>query len=374
MIGYTYSGRVGLQQRVLPSYRAAFFDALAKACLGGLSVFAGKQLQAEGINPAGGLQFVRYVQAQNYYFSDPSSAVFMCWQGGIVHWLNQWYPDVLIVEANPRYLSTRQAVTWMHRRARSVIGWGLGAPPIDGFLAGLQRSTRSRFINSMDAVVAYSRQGAEEYRNLGFPPERVYVASNAVAPAPTTPPPPRPQSFTGRACVLFVGRLQSRKRVDLLLEACSKLPAEVQPRLLIVGDGPERNAFEALAGDIYPRAEFVGARHGAKLEPYFAQADLFVLPGTGGLAIQQAMAHALPVIVAQGDGTQDDLVRPENGWQVPPDNLKVLTFVLRVALSDPEKLRQMGDASYRIVSDEINLEKMVQVFVRVLNDLAKDQR
>jgi len=30
------------------------------------------------------------------------------------------------------------------------------------------------------------------------------------------------------------------------------------------------------------------------------------------------MAYGLPVIVAEGDGTQSDLVRPENGWRIPP--------------------------------------------------------
>jgi glycosyltransferase involved in cell wall biosynthesis len=133
-----------------------------------------------------------------------------------------------------------------------------------------------------------------------------------------------------------------------------------------------RVGFENLAQRIYPNAEFVGAKHGAELELYFAQADLFVLPGTGGLAIQQAMAHGLPVIVAHGDGTQDDLVRSENGWQVQPDDLPVLTHVLCQALSDPIQLRRMGEASYRIVAEEINIESMVRVFVRALNNLSQE--
>ena len=37
-----FPGRLGLQQRVLPAYRAPFFDLLAGACQGGLSVFAGE--------------------------------------------------------------------------------------------------------------------------------------------------------------------------------------------------------------------------------------------------------------------------------------------------------------------------------------------
>jgi len=106
------------------------------------------------------------------------------------------------------------------------------------------------------------------------------------------------------------------------------------------------------------------------LKPYFAQADLFVLPGTGGLAVQEAMAHGLPVIVAKGDGTQDDLVRAGNGWQIPPDDFDALVAAMKNALSDSPRLRKMGAESYRIVSQEINLEKMVEAFVRALNSVS----
>ena len=103
------------------------------------------------------------------------------------------------------------------------------------------------------------------------------------------------------------------------------------------------------------------------MKPYFVEADLFVLPGTGGLAVQEAMSHGLPVIVAQGDGTQDDLVRAGNGWQIPPNDFDALLAALRDALSDPARLRAMGAESYRIVSEEINLEKMVEAFVQAVN-------
>jgi len=167
--------------------------------------------------------------------------------------------------------------------------------------------------------------------------------------------------------ILFVGRLQARKRIDDLLKACAKL--ESKPRLVIVGDGPERRELESFAREVYPGAEFVGAKHGVELKPYFTEADLFVLPGTGGLAVQEAMSYGLPVIVAQGDGTQDDLVRDGNGWQIPPGDFEALVAALNEALSDPARLRRMGQEAYRIVKEEINLEKMVEVFVTALNRL-----
>jgi glycosyltransferase involved in cell wall biosynthesis len=218
----------------------------------------------------------------------------------------------------------------------------------------------------LDAVIAYSQRGAEQYRALGLPSERVFVAANAVSPRPSQPPAEKIVDTAIPLTVLFVGRLQERKRLDHLLMACASIPPEIQPRLLIAGDGPERERLEALAREIYPSAEFLGAKHGPELEPYFMAADLFVLPGTGGLAVQQAMAHALPVIVARGDGTQDDLVRPENGWQIPPDDLEALQEAMKLALADPVRLRSMGKEAYRVVAEEVNIEVMVQVFLEAL--------
>jgi len=368
-----FPGRAALQQRVLPAYRAPFFDALASACQGGLSVFAGQAPAAENISTTDRLGVARYVPAHNRHIFTINSPFYQCWQSGFLDWLQDWQPDVLVVEANPRYPMTNKAIRWMHVHNRPVIGWGLGVPThergtsLSRQLSGLRQRQRLSLINSLDGLIAYSVRGAQEYHQLGFPQERIFVAPNAVTSRPVTSPPARSSDFEGRPVVLFVGRLQARKRVDNLLQACAALPSQLQPRLLVVGDGPARQQFQELAQEIYPRAEFPGELHGPAVEPYFNQADLFVLPGTGGLAVQQAMAYGLPVIVAQGDGTQDDLVRPENGWTVPPDDLDALITSLRAAFSDPMALRRMGAASYRIVSEEINLETMVAVFVRAMN-------
>ena len=123
---------------------------------------------------------------------------------------------------------------------------------------------------------------------------------------------------------------------------------------------------ETLTKEVYLRVDVVGAKFGDELTPYFTAADLFVLPGTGGLAVQEAMSYGLPVIMGVGDGTNDDLVRPENGWQIPPDDPVALKETLRAALADVPRLRAMGAESYRIAAEEINLEKMVGAFLEAL--------
>jgi glycosyltransferase involved in cell wall biosynthesis len=274
---------------------------------------------------------------------------------------------VLIVEANPRYLRTAAAVRWMHKHGRPVIGWGLGAPPLSGTLDRVRQRRRTRFIRQFDTLITYSQAGAEQYAQLGFSKERIFVAVNAVTPPPAHPLPLRPtppEEMRGR--VLFVGRLQERKQLHNLLAACAQLPDALQPELVIVGDGPDRPRLQALAQTLYPPAAFTGALYDDALEAQFRQADLFVLPGTGGLAMQQAMSFGLPVIAAEADGTQANLVRPGNGWQIQPNNVDALRTALQQALSDIAALRKMGAESYRIVAEEVNLDKMVSVFIQAL--------
>lgn len=359
--------RVGLQQRVLPEYRAPFFNSLGQACVGGLEVFAGLPRIQEAIATSTQLTSARFVRARNMHLF--SGKTYSCIQGGIMRWLETWQPQVLIVEANPRYLSTPLAIQWMHRRQLPVIGWGLGAPKTGRAESLLRRE----FLNSLDAIISYSQAGAEQYIAAGFNKDCVFVAPNAVSPRPTQPAPQRLLEYKdGKPSILFLGRLQERKRIDLLLQACAKLPIHLQPSLVIIGDGPDRARLQALAAREYPSAQFPGAKHGPELEPYFAAADLFVLPGTGGLAVQQAMAHALPVLVGEADGTQSNLVRPGNGWMLTHATVEDLAAQLTFALEDVSRLRRMGNESLRIVSEEINLEKMVESFVRAISVVLED--
>ena len=342
-----------MQQRVLPSYRVPFFDQLARRCDGGLSLFAGEPRASEAIASASGLDVARHEPAHNIHIL--GGAAYLCLQTGIVDWLSAWDPQALIVEANPRYLSNRQAVAWIHQRGRPVVGWGLGAPRWHFFWRG--------YLRQFDALIAYSTQGADQYRAAGFSAERVYVAPNAVV----GPPPAMmraPRNSGEPAKLLFVGRLQPRKRVDLLLQACGAL--DPRPALWIVGDGPARSQLERLAQRVYPAARFMGPLQGESLDRLFREADLFVLPGTGGLAVQQAMAHGLPVIVAEADGTQRDLVSRDNGWLVPPGDLAALAGALQEALSKRDRLTEMGAASHQIVAERVNIEVMADTFLRVL--------
>lgn len=359
-----FAGHLALQQRVLPAYRVSFFDSLAKACEGGLNVLAGKPLPYEAIAPGSDFSQAEFTIAKNVHLF--RGAFYLCYQRGITDWLERQDPDALILEANPRLLSNQLAIAWMRHRGRPLLGWGLGVAPAEGLSAGLRDNVRRQFLSSFDAVIAYSSKGAGEYRRAGVPSDRVFIAPNAVSPPPAEAP--KRQKIQGRSVrLLFVGRLQARKRVDSLLRACAQL--ERAPEVWIVGEGPDRDRLERLAELVYPQARFLGARWGDELEQIFAKTDLFVLPGTGGLAVQQAMAHGLPVIVARGDGTQEDLVAGGNGWLISPDDTAALHRALEDALSDVERLSSMGVRSYKLVRERFNTESMVQAFLDALHSV-----
>lgn len=354
-----FAGRLALQQRVLPRYRAAFFDALSGRCVEGLDVFAGEPRPSESIDAAESLMRARWSRAHNIHLLGGDA--YFCYQRGLEAWLAGADPELLVLEANPRYLSSPSAIGWMERRGRRVLGWGLGAPR--GGL--LSRWFRSRFLKRLWGVVAYSTRGAAQYAAAGVPVDRIWVAPNAVA-QPLSKIPQRPAARRRPVRVIFVGRLQRRKRVEALIAACAAVTP--MPDLWIVGDGPDRERLTSIAEQSLPQAVFTGAVHGRKLESLLDASDLFVLPGTGGLAVQQALARGLPVIAAEGDGSQEDMVTPSNGWLVPAGESEALASTLHLAVSDPARLRAMGHASLRLAQTRFSPGIMLEVFVRAVRE------
>ena len=362
-----FSGRAGIVQRLLQPYRMLAYDLIAPKCSGGLSVFASRLDKDGSVLVNRDFASAQLSPAVNQYFFNGKFD--LCWQKGLLSWLTSWRPDVVIVEANPRNLTTPLMIRWLHNRGIPIIGHGLGVMPLTSGFEKLRRFGRRSLIGCLDGVLAYSSLAAEQYRSLGMPSDRIFVAHNAVSPRPSRPPQKRLLHSEQRPVILFVGTLIARKNVDLLLKAVSVLKTSPRPVVKIVGDGPLRTRLQSLAESLKQDVQFMGDLRGDRLSELFDEADIFVLPGTGGLAIQEAMAHALPAIVSKADGTESDLIRPENGWIIKPNDCKLLANTIELALSDPNRLHEMGNASYRIVSSEINVENMCHTFVQAMNTI-----
>jgi hypothetical protein len=127
-----FPGKLALQQRVLPVYRAPLFDLLASACEQGMSLFTGLPRPVEEIAIAEKLQVASYKLGSNIHLFGRN--FYLCYQPGLIDWLREQNPDALIVEANPRYLSTASAVKWMHdETSQSSMGIRLTPPQSPSF-------------------------------------------------------------------------------------------------------------------------------------------------------------------------------------------------------------------------------------------------
>lgn len=171
-----------------------------------------------------------------------------------------------------------------------------------------------------------------------------------------------------RQRIIHVGRLVKWKRVDLLIEAFKNV-IEKYPNceLVIVGKGPEKDSLtqQVVEAGITDNVVFTGGIYDPLvLGQYMYESTVYVLAGMGGLSINDAMGYSLPIICSVCDGTEKDLVTDGvNGYFFKEGDTADLSEKIVAILSDPTKAKQMGEESYRIIRDKINLETVSQRYM-----------
>ena len=95
--------RLGIQQRVLPHFRAPLYAAIARRISGCVEVFTGSVDSDEGVVEADGLEFGSWQLTTNLRFGWGNQRFY--WQEGFTKWIDIYQPDVLAVECNPRIIS-----------------------------------------------------------------------------------------------------------------------------------------------------------------------------------------------------------------------------------------------------------------------------
>ncbi len=353
-------------QRILPQYRAPFFERVAQESCSRVVVAHGKPMRSEGVRVASDTSFAR-AELSNKYFGNRSH--YLCWQAGLANVCEKEQPDIVVMEANARLLSHWSTIRKIKSRGRPVVCWGLGT--VNQHPHRLTDHARwqllNRFYRSFDVLIAYSSKGAKDYESFGIDSSRIFVAPNSVStdlardihslPGTTR----KVQDNSGAPRVLFVGRLIAEKKVDDLLTACSQCPS--QPELLIVGDGPDRERLQATAKSTYPTAKFVGHKTGRELRELFRSASLFVLPGSGGIAVQETVAFGLPVVVGAGDGTEIDLVvNGSNGFLFNSGDIDAMSQHIEEICSHRELRDRMARASMAVAAKRSNIDIMIRGF------------
>ncbi|WP_416965435.1 glycosyltransferase family 4 protein [Streptomyces sp. Agncl-13] len=156
-------------------------------------------------------------------------------------------------------------------------------------------------------LVAVSPSTACALRGIGVERERIRVVHNGVE-----EPGPR-AARSVEPLFVAVGRLVEYKRIDLLLRLWERVRPVVGGRLVIVGDGPERERLEQLAG---PGVEFTGHVSEARKHELLCAAWLLLHPSAlegWGLVVTEAAARETPAIAFDVPGLRDSVVDGETG-------------------------------------------------------------
>lgn len=166
--------------------------------------------------------------------------------------------------------------------------------------------------------------------------------------------------------LIHVGRLVKWKNVDLLIKAFHYLKSKNnQFELVIIGDGEEKEKLIELSKGLglENQTVFLGSLYeGEEQSLEFLKSGIYVLAGMGGLSINEAMCHSLPIVCSVADGTEKHLVFENfNGAFFKDNNVESLVEAIeRLCKNDLEKF---GKNSLQIIKTKININTVSQLFV-----------
>ncbi|MGA3286516.1 MAG: glycosyltransferase family 4 protein [Bacteroidota bacterium] len=161
-------------------------------------------------------------------------------------------------------------------------------------------------------------------------------------------------SLNGRNVLLFVGRLSEEKGLQYLIGALRDIPEEMKVSTLIIGSGPMSAKLRALAQEYsLQHIHFIDYVANGKLAPYYALADIFVLPSittktlkeVWGIVLNEAMNQGCPVIATTAVGAaMGGLVQEgKNGLVIPERDSQALANAIIEIFSNREKLQHMKE-------------------------------
>jgi glycosyltransferase involved in cell wall biosynthesis len=368
--------KIAVSQRYLPHYRIAFFEEVQRLLRGrGGSVQLFYSLGLGQVDAR--LEWSRPIQGWSIELplaEIPENALFA---PSLVGHLIAYRPDVVVLEDLSGLVNSLYASLYCRLFSKPYLIWGLGNVPRKkpSRLRSLLGPLIKFLYSGASGFVCYSRHAREVYSQYGKP---TFLAPNAYLPrmdlreveAVQRSIESRYQENVLR--LISIGVFKAQKRFEVLLQAICKLP-DIHLELHLIGDGLLRKELERRLSDsgLRHRVFFHGALYGREEKArIFLQSHLGVMPGRGGLAIQELMSHGVPVISGIADGTERDLIcNGRNGYLVD-DFLTPDDIALRIrefAMLAPEQKRAMAEQALETVLQSGNVEAMAQGFVEAVD-------
>lgn len=164
--------------------------------------------------------------------------------------------------------------------------------------------------------------------------------------------------------ILSVAELHERKGLEYLIKALPEiLEEEKNCKLVIAGEGPERNRLENIAKqeNVDKYVIFLGFK---KDIPHLMKAsDIFVLPSRKeafGLVLLEAMAARLPIVATNVGGIPEIIEHEKNGILVEPENHEKLSVAILKYFNDKEIINNYTDSGYEKLKKQFDAKIMAK--------------
>jgi glycosyltransferase involved in cell wall biosynthesis len=189
---------------------------------------------------------------------------------------------------------------------------------------------------------------------------------------------------SGPVVIGSVGRLSIEKGLpDLLRAAAQLLERRVNLRIVLAGDGPERQRLETLARELHIEAslELRGQVAHENVPGVLREIDIFAMPSRAegfGVAALEASAAGIPIVASRVHGIPDVVRHGETGLLVPPRNVASLAAALDHLVGDAALRDRMGRAGRAFVEQryrwEANCRQMDRLYAEVLTSFTTPER
>ena len=173
-----------------------------------------------------------------------------------------------------------------------------------------------------------------------------------------------------------VGRLYRQKNVPLLLCSAARLSSARPWKILVVGDGPERQRLVTLARELAlsERIIWLGSREDvggwlAAMDIFVHTADFEGMPN----AVMEAMAMALPVVASNVDGNRELIRNEVTGYLVAPGNVSAFTEQIQQLMDNPDRAYEVGQKAHQEVLQRFNMPRMVRAYDQLFVSLGHAQ-
>lgn len=323
-----------------------------------------------------------------------SDGVLVCLALRLARWLNRPAGRArLVATLQVSYRRERWSVRSLYDRSQSsersaVRGKRLSRPTFSEQIFAWTRAPLLSLLGRLtarlsDAVIAPSEVTAQELRQ-DYGAHVDGVIANGVQELPVVkldvePDDAKAIGLTSESLqILYAGRLRTRKAVAVLIEAFARVRQKhVNARLVVAGDGEQRDALEQQASELdmgENAVHFLGAIPRPEMVRWYRRADIFCLPSIYEgfpLAILEAMAAGLPIVTTTASGMPEAVDEGVSGWLVPTEDVTALSDALCRLLADERLRESMGKASLQRVQNHFAIDKICADYMDLWQGLLK---